>query len=80
MADVTVRDVPDWVVALLTAQAEDNGRSLEDELRAILKHEALRPQREFAEAAAAFRAELAAKYRVMEDSTAGIRADRDERG
>jgi plasmid stability protein len=80
MAEVEVRGLEDWVVVSLLHQAKRNGRSLEEELRAILKEAALRPQHEFAKAAAAFQAEIAAKYGVMEDSTPYIRADRDERG
>ncbi len=42
MANLTIRNVDDHVVERLKKKAKDNNRSLEDELRELLKHAAHR--------------------------------------
>lgn len=76
MANVTIRNLDDEVVARLKDRAKANKRSLEAELREILSETAYRPSRE------EFR-KLAARIRAMTpdveqtDSTLLIREDRD---
>ena len=49
MTDVRVRNLEAWVVNSLRTRARANGRSLEGELRELLRQEALRPKEELAE-------------------------------
>ena len=76
MANLTIRNLDDEVVAKLKAQAKSHNRSLEGELRRILEQAARRPS------AADFLA-LAEKISAMTpdvpqtDSTILIREDRD---
>ncbi|HEX9768150.1 MAG TPA: hypothetical protein VGA50_03160 [Kiloniellales bacterium] len=76
MANVTIRNLDDEVVARLKDRAKANKRSLEAELRALLSEAANRPSLE------EFR-KLAARIRAMTpdveqtDSTLLIREDRD---
>lgn len=80
MADVKIRKLPDWVVQAHRGRAERAGRSLEEELRLLLTDAALKPQREFAERAAAFRERLRRQFGELSDSTKEIRKDRQARG
>ncbi len=78
MSEVRVRNVDEWVAAEL--RARHNGRSLEAELREVLRQEALRPKQELAADLGRLRAELAVKYGPFSDSAAPIREDRNARG
>lgn len=76
MGNLTVRNLDDSVIARLKAQARENERSLEGEIRHVLKREVSRPRR-----AADFFAradELAATTAGTRqtDSTVLIREDR----
>lgn len=75
MAQLTVRNVDDEVVAELKARATANGRSAEAEHRLILREALLGESagRDFFARAAAMRARLSPDL----DTTALIRADRD---
>jgi plasmid stability protein len=76
MAQILVRQLDPEVVERLKVHARENGRSLEAEVRAVLRDIADRRTRtESAKAAAALRAELAS--RPATDSVALIREDRD---
>lgn len=79
MADVKVRKLDTWVVDYHKRRAKEAGRSLEDQLRQVLKEAALAPRREFAKRIKRRLARLRAKYGEMPDSTPGIRAWRDGR-
>ena len=76
MANLTIRNLDDDVVAKLKAQAKAHHRSLEAELRTLLSEAAARPSRE------EFR-RIAARIRAMTpdvpqtDSALLIREDRD---
>ncbi|HWB51879.1 MAG TPA: Arc family DNA-binding protein [Stellaceae bacterium] len=77
MPQLLVRNVPLDVVQELKRRATEHGRSAEAELRHILE-EFLRPGRAgFRERAAKLREET--RGRILTDSTALIRQDRDER-
>ena len=40
MGNLTIRDLDDWVIELLKAQVKANHRSLEDEIRYVLRQQA----------------------------------------
>lgn len=79
MAKLTVRDLEDDVVARLKARALDHGRSLEAELRAILREAAAAPSPKELKAIAERITALTPAQRRQSDSTKRIRADRDRR-
>ena len=80
MSELRVRNMEDWVVAELKAQARANGRSLEAEIRDRLRDLALRPRREMAARAARLRQDIAQEHGLLPDSAASIREERDSRG
>jgi plasmid stability protein len=80
MADVKVRNLPDWVVNSFRKRAESEGRSLEEELRMLLTEEATRRREKMLSELKAFRDKMRKKYGVLSDSTPGIREDRQARG
>ena len=80
MSELRVRNMDDWVVAELKAQARAHGRSLEAELRDQLTELVLRPRREMATRAARLREAIAQEHGLLPDSAAAIREDRDARG
>ncbi len=80
MADVKVRNLPDWVVASFRNRAEREGRSLEEELRTLLTDEATKRRQETLQKVKAFQAKMRKKYGQLSDSTPGIREDRQARG
>jgi len=80
MADVKIRNLPDWVVGAFKSQAEQEGKSLEQKLRDLITAEAVKQRKELIEELAAFRKNLRDKYGELSNSTPGIRADRDRWG
>jgi plasmid stability protein len=80
MSEVRVRNLDEWVVTELRARARRNGRSLEAELRELLRREAMRPKHELADDLHRMQNELRRKYGTFSDSAALIREDRDSRG
>jgi plasmid stability protein len=72
MPELRVRNMDEWVIAELKAQAKAHGHSLEAELREQL--------REMAERAARLRNAIAQEHGLLPDSAASIREDRDARG
>jgi plasmid stability protein len=80
MADVKIRNLDDWVLGSHRTRAEAAGRSVEEELRRVLTEAAHAARLKAAEEFRKVREELRAKYGVMEDSTPGIREDRDSWG
>lgn len=80
MADVKVRNLPDWIVNSFRKRAENQGRSLEEELRMLITAEATRRREETLSELKAFRDKMRKKYGVLSDSTPGIREDRQARG
>ena len=77
MANVTVRNIDDDVIACLKAQAKANHRSLEGEIRHLLEHQVLRHTRleDFRERTARLGALTA--DRTQTDSVSLLREDRD---
>lgn len=80
MAEIKVRQLPEWVLETYRSRADAAGRSLEEELRCVLTDTALNSQRKFAIEAQAFRDRLRAKYGNLSDSTPSIVQDREHRG
>jgi plasmid stability protein len=80
MPELRVRNMDEWVIAELKAQAKAHGHSLEAELREQLREMALRPKREMAERAARLRNAIAQEHGLLPDSADAIRKDRDARG
>ncbi len=80
MADVKVRNLPDWVVNSFKARANHAGRSLEEELRLLLTEAATQRRQETLRTIRAHQEKMRKKYGVLSDSTPGIREDRQARG
>jgi plasmid stability protein len=80
MAEVRVRNLDDWVVGWFRSQAKQHGRSLESELRQMLKDIALERKRLVADRLRADLQELEKKYGKLSDSSTLIREDREARG
>jgi len=78
MANLTIRNLDDGVVASLKAQAKRNNRSLEAELRQVLTRVAKQHERLSAFVEAAERiAAMTPKDRPQSDSVELLREDRD---
>jgi plasmid stability protein len=77
MAQVLIRDVDEATVERLRERAKNNGRSLEAELRLVLRSAARLTPEEFLESVARTRARLGG--RRFSDSADLIREDRDQR-
>lgn len=80
MPELRVRNLDDWIVNELKAQARAHGRSLEAELRNRLQELALRPRQEMVDRAARLRNLIAQEHGLLPDSAASIREERDARG
>jgi antitoxin FitA len=80
MTELRIRNVDPWIVESLRLRARANGKSLEGELRELLRQEAMRPKEKLAEELRRMREELREKYGTFSDSAALIREDRDARG
>lgn len=80
MSELRVRNLDEWVLNELKAQARAHGLSLEGELRERLTELALRPRREIAERAARLREAIGREHGLLPDSAAAIREERDRRG
>ena len=77
MATLTVRRLDDRVYDVLRSRAENNGRSLEAEVRSILE-DAATPRQRLVERLRAFQAEVESRHGILPDSTPIIRQMRDE--
>jgi plasmid stability protein len=75
MAQILVRDLSPHIVARLKNRAERNGRSLQDEVKAILKSAAKLSMAEAREVAAQLRQSL--QGRMTSDSADLLREDRE---
>jgi plasmid stability protein len=80
MAEMRVRNLPDWLVEWYKDSAEQQGKTLEGFMRQMLHDSALSKQAAFAARLQEGLDQLAEKYDVMPDSTPLIREMRDERG
>ena len=80
MADVKVRNLPDWVVASFRNRAQHEGRSLEEELRILLTGEAMKRRQETVRKLKQFQTKMRKKYGELSDSTPGIQEERQARG
>lgn len=80
MAEIRVRNLPDWLVAWYKDSAEQQGKTLEGFMRQMLQESALSKQAAVAAKLQEGLDRLAEKYDVMPDSTPLIREMRYERG
>jgi plasmid stability protein len=80
MADVKIRNLDDALHETYRRMAEQNGISLEEQLRRVLSEHVRQERQEMVRVLRADLERMRAKYGVMEDSTPGIREDRDTRG
>lgn len=77
MGTLTIRNIDDEVIARLKDRARQNDRSLEAEIRAILRHEAQRPTGQERVALARRIAAMTPDDASQTDSTDIVRAARD---
>jgi plasmid stability protein len=80
MSELRIRKLEEWVAAALRARARRHGRSLEEELRVLLREVVLREKKALADRAAGRLDKLRQKYGTFSDSAVLIREDRDARG
>jgi plasmid stability protein len=80
MAEVRVRNLEEWVVDAYRGRAKRHGRSLEGELRQMLRDEIANSRKRLVAELAEGLREMEAKYGVLPDSAKGIREERDARG
>jgi plasmid stability protein len=82
VAEVKIRQLPDWVVEAHKEQAQRTGTSLEQHLRALITESARAQKRSFLQRARACREDLERELgRKLPDRTADVvREMRDERG
>ncbi|WP_419940061.1 FitA-like ribbon-helix-helix domain-containing protein [Candidatus Palauibacter sp.] len=76
MGNLTVRNLDDSVIARLKAQARENDRSLEGEIRHVLRREASKPRRAAEFFARADELAAATVGTRQTDSAALVREDR----
>jgi len=80
MADVKIRNLDDGLHETYRRMADAAGISLEEQLRRVLEAHVKQERAALVERLQAGLDRMRDKYGVMEDSTPGIRAERDERG
>jgi plasmid stability protein len=80
VTELRIRNVEDWIVETFRTMAKQNGRSMEAEIKELLRKSALHPREELAKELKAMNRELQEKYGLFSDSANLIREDRDERG
>lgn len=80
MAEIKVRKLDDWVVAVHRQLAEQSGDSLEHYFRQLLTSAAIETQHRFADSAEQRLKTLQDKYGVFSDSGELLRDERWERG
>jgi plasmid stability protein len=76
MKTMTVRNLPDSVYAALAESAQENHRSLQEQVRHILMHDVQLRQRSVCEEAAAYRTKLSDRA-VAQDVVQSLREDRE---
>jgi len=78
MADISIRNLDDFVALALKQRAESHGISMEEEIRLTLKESLTgAKRREASEGVKRFRELMRAKYGTFPDSTPDIREERD---
>lgn len=78
MADVKIRNLPDWIINWHKKRAEKEGVSLEEHLRAALKEDVMEDRRRLVADLDKLVAEIRAETGVLPDSTPLIREAREE--
>lgn len=80
MADIRVRKLEDWVLAVHRRLAKNEGESLENHVRQLLKAAAIDAQNRFADRAETKVLALKEKHGLLPDSADLVREERWERG
>lgn len=80
MADLRVRKIEDWVLAVHRRLAISEGDSLENHVRRLLTAAAIESQNRFADRAEIRLQELQEKHGLLPDSAELLRDERWERG
>ena len=80
MSELRIRKLEEWVTGALRARARRNDRSLEEELRELLRKEVRGEKQALADRASARLDKIREKYGTLSDSSVFIREDRDARG
>lgn len=80
MAELRIRKIDDWVLAVHQRLALRENDSLENRVRRLLTEAAIEPQYRFADRAEAQLHRLKEKYGVMADSADLVRDERWDRG
>ena len=80
MTELRIRKVEEWITAALRARARRHERSLEEELRVLLRDDVMREKKALADRIAARLEKVREKYGTFSDSAALIREMRDSRG
>jgi plasmid stability protein len=78
MADVKIRNLPDWLVEWHKRRAETEGVSLEERLRGLMSDSYEQTRKRLHQLSVELTAETRRKCGVLSDSTAEIRAVREE--
>jgi plasmid stability protein len=78
VAEIRIRNLPDWVVNCYKQTATENGKTLEGYMRQMLEGSLLSEQAAIADTLQQGLLELADKYGPMPDSTNLLREVRDE--
>ena len=78
MADVKIRNVPDWIMNWHKKRAEKEGVSLEEHLRVALKEDVMEDRRKLVAKLDKLRAEIEKVTGILPDSTPSIREAREE--
>jgi len=80
MANIRIRNLEDWVVETIRQIAGKNKRSMEEEMRTILREAASGPKKNLANLARNLREEIIREHGILPDSALSIREERDLRG
>jgi plasmid stability protein len=77
--ELRIRNVDDWIVETFRSLAKMNGRSMEAEVKAVLRERAMHPREALAKELTDLTDKLRREYGVFSDSAAIIRENRESR-
>lgn len=78
MADIKIRNLPDWIMNWHRRQAEKEGVSLEEHIRRALQEDVMEDRRKLVAKLDAHCAQIEARTGILADSTPLIREAREE--
>lgn len=80
MSELRIRNVEEWIVETFRTLAKLNGRSMEAEIKELLRDRARSRKESLADELRAMNRDLEDKYGLLPDSAEYIREDRDNGG